>query len=286
MPMIKSIALYSITLAVLSACVQSNPNENSNSERKQLAIDSIQKELLAKQDSIRELTQEKSSAAQKQKAQYSKLDTYGLLVPGSFSIEEIPNVNDSLIWYGIFETNDTVAIKPVTYTLKKLKDPMWEDLRNVTIEENATGLVFMLSAPFLSDTMYQSLNVLKDIYGNEKPIRPDGYSFTIGNVNYHLSYKEDDIDYEEAQRQNVDIDKLDHVGILTCTEQQAQEQAQTFTINAAGMKLLWIGDINKDAIPDVLMNNNYYGSTEYVLYLSGGKQWLTKSFAVKFNVGC
>jgi len=205
-----------------------------------------------------------------------------ILFPGTFHSEDLP-VLDSSDWTGLFIKNGKAKIENIELIYNSVHDPILD-------EESEKTAIKLDSEPqdalFLMDGL--STGDVPLIAKNLGSIFPEkDHTFEYYGRKYTL----------KATAKNVgedgDFNQLRDYQLLLTTVVNAEERTQvlaaTYQFDDAEMSILFIGDLDRDGWPDLIVNTSpKYSYSTVTLFLSGASEGkdLVKPVASFRATGC
>lgn len=214
--------------------------------------------------------------------------TKNLLFPGIFHHNEIWEGFVNQTWFGLYKRDSGYTLELVAPSLKSVVDIVSDE------EGDTTG--WDVSVPdadrwivLISDTSLKAQTVTW-LPMKHKTLWPkDTVRFTFSNVVYELIAKGQrypdvaDAEYYDAKNYEMVFRQVD------LPNEKEQVLFNHIGLNDASIQVRWIGGLNNDGRPDLLIETSgHYNMSLPTLFLSGGAEGkdLLKMFG-KFNrVGC
>ena len=206
--------------------------------------------------------------------------TVSILRPGTYHEGEVSVFEPSGSWLGILKSGDgKFSAKQVTVKMTKVKDQVVGD------EDGKTSAVEVTSeadVEFLLRGFAMPANGFPTVELKRESLKPgESMEFVLGEKHAKLSAtgllkKQGDQDIITDYRWVYEVDG------------KSQLIAETKGFDDREFKVLWVGDLNNDGLPDVIADtSDHYNQSQIELFVSQkmGKEPL-KSAATLTSVGC
>ncbi len=213
-----------------------------------------------------------------------------IISPGSYHSDEIPDKITTKDWLGIFNENGIYSIEKTGINISKHHDPIVDHEDKKTGKEiKATNAknCFLL----INNISYLTERNIDTVLTKPLKVYPTkSYIFKFNNIDYTLlaeaknkQVTNNDGSYVDFQDYKLFLEKNEN-GIKT-TQLLLLEKL----FNDKMTEILFIGDIDGDTIPDLLINtSNHYNSYVPTLYLSkeANENKILKIVSLHKSVGC
>lgn len=208
-----------------------------------------------------------------------------MLTTGTFHEEEIWAGAEKEAWMGLFKGKEGYYLAPATLQATRVFDPVVDEDETektgwqVTTTVTDSTLLLMEENPFVKVGNVQSVHLAKEI------IYPgDSLQFSYGGENYVL-FATGEKGKEPLAVKNYKL----YLSAFIHKQQKPQLLVAQPSFDDRMIRLLFIGDIDGDNKPDLLIDTSpHYNMQKPTLYLSGaaGPDEITKPVAVHRFVGC
>lgn len=213
-----------------------------------------------------------------------------IIPPGSYHNDEIPNKITTKDWMGIFKNNGTYSIEKTGVNISKHHDPI------VDKEDQKTGKEIKATNPkncylLINNISYLTERNIDTVLTKPLKVYPTkSYTFTFNNIDYTLL-----AEAKNKQNTNNTGDYVDFENYKLFLEKNENGTKTTQLLlleklfNDKMTEILFIGDIDGDTIPDLLINtSNHYNTSVPTLYLSkeAHKGKILKIVSLHKSVGC
>nr|WP_322623770.1 hypothetical protein [uncultured Flavobacterium sp.] len=204
-----------------------------------------------------------------------------ILSEGFFHGDEVWDYAADMKWFGLFSGKDGYYIANTEITVKNVNDPVLDETENdktgkeVKASVKDTALVLISGSEFITPHKVQSFAPKKtELLPNEK------VEFSFKGKNYRIYAKSKDYSHgKEIVNYKLYITDGTATTLLTALPQFDDTMVQ----------ILFIGDIDGDDIPDLLLDNtSHYNVSSPTLYLSkpADEKELVKPVSIHTSVGC
>jgi len=205
-----------------------------------------------------------------------------ILFPGTFHSEDLP-VLDSSDWMGLFIKDGKARIENIELIINSVTDPILDDEDEKTarkIDSEPQGANFIINGLSAGNVPLIDKNIGSIFPEKDHSFEYYGREYALKATAKNIG---EDGDFNEL---------LDYQLLLTTVvnaEERTQVLAATYQFDDAEMSILFIGDLDRDGWPDLIMNTSpKYSYSTITLFLSGvseGKD-LVKPVASFRATGC
>jgi hypothetical protein len=211
-----------------------------------------------------------------------------VLTTGQFHEDEVSKEDAKRSWYGIFKNNEGYYLDSTTIQTKRVEDPVSDEGGkktgwDVKTANNDTSLLLFSGVDGLSKRKIAPVELSKQqiLPGEQVSFTYNGISYTL----YATGNKKKEAGSEYYIVTNYEL-------FLKATINGAERRqllVASGTFDDAMVEILFAGDIDGDAIPDLIINtSNHYNATVPTLYLSkpAGSTQLLKIMGMHVSLGC
>ena len=193
-----------------------------------------------------------------------------IIMPGEYHSQEIPDKITTENWYGIFKENENYAVEKTTINISRIEDPSTDNVGSKTgkkiVALNTKECYLLINnIPYLSERSFTPILTTSKIIHPEKP-----FSYNANGINYTLSATADS--YKPLDKEELYINPKNYkLYIESIVNGSNVKQLLVFEnfFEEQMIKILFIGDIDGDTIPDLLIDSaNHYNASVPTLYLS------------------
>ena len=212
-----------------------------------------------------------------------------IIMPGAYHKEEIPDGMVTENWTGIFKQNKNYTVEKTAVNISKVHDAVVDNKGKSTGKKiratNAKDCFLLMNNIAVTERSIDTIATNTIIIHPEKP-----YKFQFKNIDYVLSAVSKS--YDALNQDETHFNAKGYELYLEKKENGVtKKQLLLFEKNFEDQmtKILFIGDIDGDHIPDVLLDSsNHYNSTVPTLYLSkeAKEGELLKIVSLHRSVGC
>lgn len=206
-----------------------------------------------------------------------------ILNDGTFHGDEVNEKDLGGVWYGIFADNGTYFMEETTVKTKRVNDAVLDAEGEATGWKITTAhpddALILLKGKGLRNRDFEAIEFKKEVYPG------DTIQFDFKGKNYWI--------FATGSTDDLDGRSVENYKLFMMTEKQGELISQLLVshdnFDDAMCSVLFIGDIDSDGIPDLILDNSrHYNSDNPTLYLSGdaGENSLLRIVGWHYAVGC
>jgi len=193
-----------------------------------------------------------------------------IIKPGKYHKEEIPDKITTQDWFGIFKENGNYMVEKTTINILSVHDAIVDNEgektgKKIISNNNKECYLLMNNISYLTEIKIDTILTKPTIIHPEKP-----FSYQTNNIEYTLSATADE--YNPLNKDNLFFNPKNYNLFLEKnTNGVITKQLLLFEnrFDDQITKILFIGDIDGDTIPDLLIDSaNHYNASVPTLYLS------------------
>ncbi|MBI3133840.1 MAG: hypothetical protein HYZ14_04115 [Bacteroidetes bacterium] len=223
---------------------------------------------------------------------YSATDTnqyIKLISTGTFHSDELWDGVEQETWYGIYHDAGAYFVEETAIRAARVNDPIVDETENERTGWEISDSHPGASLALISGLEFSESNLPHVTAPDQELIPGDSLTFSFGDVNYALFASGTKI----TTADNPEYNQVENYKLFLSGTKDGETVTQLLVehtnFDESMVNVLLIADLDKDGIPDMLLNNTrHYNVTNPTLYLSSGagKNTLLQIVGWHYTTGC